>query len=124
MVFVLAVMAGVILMHSLVLSPHTPGDQVGHHGGPTVVAAAEVVQAPDPVQSCDIGTECSDTWVLHVCVAILAVVLIGAAASAFRRAIAILRTGFSRGLAPPRVHQRAVRRSVLPLLAELSVLRL
>lgn len=122
--FVLAVMAGIVLMHSLVLSPHTPGDQVGHHAGPTVVAAAEVIQAPDPVQNCDVGSECSDAWVLHVCAAILAVVITGAAASTFRRTIAVRSIGLPRGLAPPRVKQRAARRSVLPLLTELSVLRL
>jgi hypothetical protein len=124
LVFVLAVMAGVILMHSLVLSPHTPGDQVDHHVGTTVVAAAEVIQTPDPVQNCDVGSECSDAWVLHVCVAILAVVITGAAASTFRRATPLLRVGLPRGLAPPRVEQRAARHNVHPLLTELSVLRL
>ena len=124
LVFVLAVMAGVILMHSLVLSPHSPGDQMGHHPGSSAVAAAIVIQTPDPGQDCDVGSECSDAWVLHACAAILAVVITGAAAGAFRRAIAILRIGLSRGLAPPRVEQRASRRSVLPLLTGMAILRL
>jgi hypothetical protein len=123
LVFVLAVMAGVVLMHSLVLSPHTPENQPGHHAGPPMVAA-EVIQTPDPVQNCDVGSECSDTWALHVCAAILAAVITGAAASTFRRAIAVLRIGIPRGPAPPRVERLAARSSGLPLGTELSVLRL
>lgn len=124
MVFVLAVMAGVVLMHSLVLTPQAAGDQNGHHAGPTVVPVAEVIHTPDPVQSCDVDNDCSDAWVLHVCAVMLAVVIAGAVASTFRRAIAIMRIGLPRGLAPPRLEHRTDTGSLLPALTKLSVLRL
>lgn len=124
LVFVLAVLAGVVLMHSLVLSPHSPGEQEGHHAASSVIAAVITVETPDPGLDCDVGSECSDAWVLHACAAILAVVITGAAVSAFRRAIAILRIGLQRSSAPPRVEQWATKRSVPPVVTGMAILRL
>jgi len=126
--FVLAVMAGIVLMHSLVVSPHASAGQGQHEGHAAIVEAgvteiAEVTGAIAPAANCAAGSECADSWVLHVCAVILAAAITGMAAGAIRRVIPVLRIGVPRGVSPSRVKRSVSRRWVLPSLTVLSILR-
>lgn len=122
--FVLAVLAGVVLMHSLVASTRT--SDPGHPAAFVTAAGTDfggIAGAADPAEDCGSGSECSESGVLRVCTVILAGMVSGAAAGALRRAIAVLRIGSLPGPSPQPVEQEASRSWLMPSLTELSILR-
>lgn len=124
----LFVLAGVLLMHSLVLQPST-STAVSLQGEHLVVSATQVFSDVEasaetpagPTQNCS-STDCSDHSILHLCVAMLAAV--GTAL------VLVLLRMLLISIGTPRITFEAIKNSgvappwAMPTLAKLSVRRL
>ncbi|AZI58873.1 hypothetical protein EH165_12725 [Nakamurella antarctica] len=120
-VMVVGVLAGVLLMHSLVVEPATSGASAAgvshsaqapdHHGGST-----------SPEQQCD-SSGCSDHSALHICMSILAAVGATLVLMLYGRLVRDAITVFVRPAMAGRMQGRAPPWSHLSL-EKLSVLRL
>lgn len=120
-VFVMLVLGGVLLMHTLVAKP-VAGGATAVGSEPAVMSMSEHGGSQGPAQHCDSGA-CSDHSVLHGCVAVLTAV--GAALvlmlltrdvrDEFGRKMFTSLTGRIQGRAPPWSHLSSEKLSVLRL---------